>query len=56
MQASVAKQSEPDDNHDEDIGEDEDAWSDGGLVEALETLELADGYSEYSFEYDNTEQ
>ena len=56
MQASVARQSEPDDDYDEDTGEDEDAWSDGGLVEALETLELADGYSKYSFEYDNTEQ
>lgn len=57
VRASVAQQDEPefDDNSNDDMEDDEDNWSDEGLVEAIETLDLTDGHREYSFEHDNLE-
>ena len=46
IQTSVAGE-EPD--SDDDLEVEEDGWSDDGLVEALETLNLADGFRDHAF-------
>ncbi len=34
---------------DDDLELEEDSWSDDGLVEALETLDLTDGFRDYAY-------
>ena len=47
IQTSVAGE-EPD--SDDDLEVEEDGWSDDGLVEALETLNKADGFRDHAFD------
>ena len=47
LQPSVTRVSDEADESDDDLEVEEDYWSDTGLVEALETLDLADGFRDH---------
>ena len=53
VQASVTRvDNEVDDLDDDDLEVEEEYWSDDGLVEALETLQLADGFRDQDHTHD----